>query len=193
VRLLGNSSSVDRACPDATLQCAATHRFKVVTSHVNFIALHEPSDLQVQAVNLAHAVRIHTHSGNKSLRISVVVLQVSAVSRYSCHVMQSARCVEFQETIRLQMQTFAVVLAEQDEGLVQRVRVSCVAEREMWQVVCVNLRLVGTSAHHPIAIGRDANAGRGFLELEVLEQLDAVGIFGILLQTPLALTRKPLW
>ncbi len=88
----------------------------------------------------------------------------------------------------------------------------------MGQVVSVNLRLVSswfaslareahqlkrpdppqrygahTSAHNPLAVVADSNTLTGFLELEVLQKLDAISIFGIGLETPLSLSSKPLW
>jgi hypothetical protein len=55
----------------------------------------------------------------------------------------------------------------------------------------MDLRLVGASAHDPVAIGRNADARRRLFKLEVLEKLDAVGVFSVLLQTPLAFAGKP--
>jgi hypothetical protein len=55
----------------------------------------------------------------------------------------------------------------------------------------VDLRLVGACTHDPVAIGRDTDTGRRFLELEILKQLDAVCVLGILLETALAFAREP--
>lgn len=57
--------------------------------------------------------------------------------------------------------------------------------------VCVDLRLVSARTHDPVSIRRDADTRRRFLELEILEQLDAVCVLGILLQTALAFAREP--
>ncbi len=53
----------------------------------------------------------------------------------------------------------------------------------------MDLRFVGAGAHDPFAIFADAYTLTGFFKLEVLEQLDPVGIFGVLLS--LFLLRQP--
>jgi hypothetical protein len=48
-----------------------------------------------------------------------------------------------------------------------------------------------TSTHHPLAILTRAHAAAGLVELEVLQQLHAVRILGVLLQAPLPFPRQP--
>jgi hypothetical protein len=55
------------------------------------------------------------------------------------------------------------------------------------------LRLVRASAHNPISILAHTDTLAGFLELEILQQVDAVCEFGVILQTPLSFPDQPLW
>ena len=64
---------------------------------------------------------------------------------------------------------------------------------QVGKVVDVDLGLVCAGAHDPIAIVADAHALAGLLKLKVLQQVDAVGEFGVVLQTALALADQPLW
>lgn len=61
--------------------------------------------------------------------------------------------MELQKAIGLEVKGFAVVGREQDEGLIDGVGVASVAEREVWQVVGMDLRFVGTcsSRYQPIS------------------------------------------
>ena len=61
----------------------------------------------------------------------------------------------------------------------------------MWKVMCMDLWFVCAGAHHPFAIFADPDAGAGFFEFEVLEQLDSVCILGVVLQAALPFPRKP--
>ena len=51
----------------------------------------------------------------------------------------------------------------------------------MGKVVNVYLRLVCAGAHDPIAILAHTHTLAGFLKLEILQQVDAVGEFGVVL------------
>ena len=64
-------------------------------------------------------------------------------------------------------------------------------EREVWKVVCVNLRFVCASAHDPFSIFTDSYARASFLELEVLEKLHSICVLRIVFQAALPFARKP--
>ena len=66
-----------------------------------------------------------------------------------------------------------------------------VRQRQLRQVVDVHLRLVRPRADDPVAVLADPYALARLLELEVLQQLDAVGVFWVLLEAALALARDP--
>ena len=51
---------------------------------------------------------------------------------------------------------------------------------------------MNTSTHHPIAIVADPDTLTCFLELKILEKLNATRIFGIILKTALSLPCQPL-
>lgn len=111
------------------------------------------------------------------------------------------------------MEGFGVVARQQNEGLVERVGVAGVRERQMRQVVHVLLRFVcaflmsvlapsspslphgvewlPTGTHDPFTVVTDPHTLRRFLKLEILQQLDAVCPLGVLLQTSLSLARQP--
>ena len=57
--------------------------------------------------------------------------------------------------------------------------------------MCMDLWFVSAGAHDPFAIFADPDAGAGFFEFEVLEQLDSVCILRIVLQAALPFARKP--
>lgn len=78
------------------------------------------------------------------------------------------------------------------ERAYKSVGVSCKRQRQMGQVVNVYLRLVCARAHDPVAILAHTNTLAGFLKLEILQQVDAVGEFGVVLQTALSFPNKPL-
>ena len=82
---------------------------------------------------------------------------------------------------------------ERTEKTNKSVGVSCKRQRQMGKVVDVYLRLVGARAHDPVAILAHTNTLAGFLKLEILQQVDAVGEFGIVLQTALSFPNQPLW
>lgn len=77
--------------------------------------------------------------------------------------------------------------------MVEGVGVSSEGKRELGEIVNVNLRLVGAGAHDPFTILADADAIAGLLELEVLEQLNAVLVLGIILETALPAAGQPVW
>ena len=52
---------------------------------------------------------------------------------------------------------------------------------------------VHTRTHNPLSIIADSDALTCFLELEVLQKLDATGIFRISLEASLALPGQPFW
>lgn len=55
----------------------------------------------------------------------------------------------------------------------------------------MNLRLVCACAHDPVAIFTDPDAVTSLFELEILQKLDTILVFGIVLQTSLSASRKP--
>jgi hypothetical protein len=59
--------------------------------------------------------------------------------------------------------------------------------------VNVDLRLVCTSAHDPIAILADPDTVACLLELKVLQELDTILVLGIVLQASLSAPGKPVW
>jgi hypothetical protein len=58
---------------------------------------------------------------------------------------------------------------------------SCKRERQMREIVCMNLRLVCPRAHHPFSVIAHSYAVASFFKLEVLQELDSIGVFGIIL------------
>lgn len=48
-----------------------------------------------------------------------------------------------------------------------------------------------TCTHDPITVFRNSDTLTGFLELEILKKLDAVGIIGIIFETPFPLSCEP--
>ena len=48
-----------------------------------------------------------------------------------------------------------------------------------------------TSAHYPLSVIADSDALARFFELEVLQKLDATGIFRVVFQTSFAFAREP--
>jgi len=61
------------------------------------------------------------------------------------------------------------------------------------QGACVYLRFVCTCAHDPLPIIADPDTLARLFEFEVLKQLYAIGVLGVVLQTSLSLPRKPFW
>lgn len=55
----------------------------------------------------------------------------------------------------------------------------------------VNLWFVCARAHNPFAIFADSNTSTRLLELEILEDFDPVGIFGVFLLFLLLFLRQP--
>jgi hypothetical protein len=55
------------------------------------------------------------------------------------------------------------------------------------------LRFVSASAHDPFSIVTNTYAGTGFFELKVLQQLDTIRIFGIVLQAAFSSSSQPFW
>ena len=53
-------------------------------------------------------------------------------------------------------------------------------------------RIQLTCTHNPLAIFTDANTLTGLLKLEILQQLNPVRILGVVFETALATSRKPL-
>ena len=66
--------------------------------------------------------------------------------------------------------------------MVERNRMSCEGERKMRQIMCMNLRLICSCAHSPFSIIAHSYTIAGFFELEVLEELDSIGVFGVIIQ-----------
>ncbi len=50
-----------------------------------------------------------------------------------------------------------------------------------------------TCAHHPLTVITDSDTLTSLFEFEVLQKLDAIGIFGIVLQAAFSLLSKPFW
>lgn len=50
------------------------------------------------------------------------------------------------------------------------------------------LRLICTCAHNPLPIITDSDTLTGLFELEVLKQLDAIGVLGVVFQASLSLS-----
>jgi len=143
VAVLGDGTCVDCSCLDAALQRA--WRKQIVSSHVDLVAAHKASHLQVQTEGLTQPVCVHAHRGHQTFCRALVVDQVAAVTGYACRVVQPAAGVEFDNAVGLEVDALCVIAGEDAEGLVESVGVAGEGEREVRQVVCVDLGLEGVS------------------------------------------------
>lgn len=101
--------------------------------------------------------------------------------------------MEFDRTVGLEVYALGVILAKHDKGCVFGFGVASEGQRQFLGVVNVELGLVGTGAHDPVAIFADADAVARLLEVEVLEELEVVEFFGFVLGRPLSAAGEPFW
>lgn len=108
-------------------------------------------------------------------------------------MMTSGQGMKLEFAVGLEVKRLGSILAEENEGLVEARGVSVPAQGELIEIVGVYLRFVCTRAHNPLSIVGHPHTDAGLFELEVLEKVDSAGIFGVILQTPLPSTGKPVW
>ena len=71
-----------------------------------------------------------------------VVYKISSIAGDSRGVVQAAARVEVEKAVGLEMEGLCVILREEDEGLVEGIRVAGEGEREVGEVVGVDLGFV---------------------------------------------------
>lgn len=107
--------------------------------------------------------------------------------------MQVARRVKLDGAVGLQVYRLCVVCRKEAKSLVQRVGMAGEGQGEVRKVMDVDLRLVGARGHDPVAILADTDTLAGFFKVKVLEELDAIRKFGVVLQTPAVLLARVLY
>ena len=184
-------AGVDAACAYASLQCSTAGCSGVVPAHMDLVGFHEAAHFEVQPEHFAIAVPIDADSRYERFGRMSVIEKVPAIARYARRVVQPASSVKLEEAVGLEVKGLGVVGGEEQKGLVEAVGVARIGERKMWQVVCMDLRLVCAGAHDPVTILAHADAVAGLVEAKVLQQLDAVGEVGVLLQAALSFPHQP--
>lgn len=91
------------------------------------------------------------------------------------------------------MHTLGPVVGDNLEVNILSVSVSLKLEREILKVVDMDLRLISTGGHAISSISSHLNFVGSLSKFEILNQLDSVGVLGIVLERLLSLLGQPFW
>lgn len=77
--------------------------------------------------------------------------------------------------------------------MVESCSMACKGQREVRQVMCMDLRLVCSCAHNPFSVITDPYTRASFFKFEILQQFHTICIFRVVFQTALPLAGEPVW